>query len=117
MDLNDVETIDFNALGGADTIVVNDLSRHRRQDGQYRPRRRARRRRRRRAADTVMINGTNGNDTISLSLDASGRLVVDGLATQVVVENFELDDTIRDQRPGRRRRDRRFGAWRHRRRS
>ena len=25
MDLNDVETIDFNALGGADTIVVNDL--------------------------------------------------------------------------------------------
>src|SRR5438874_5355477 len=26
MDLNDVETIDFNALGGADTITVNDLS-------------------------------------------------------------------------------------------
>ena len=26
MDLNDVETIDFNALGGADTIIVNDLS-------------------------------------------------------------------------------------------
>ena len=26
MDLNDVETIDFNALGGADNIVVNDLS-------------------------------------------------------------------------------------------
>ncbi len=26
MDLNDVEAIDFNALGGADTIVVNDLS-------------------------------------------------------------------------------------------
>ena len=26
MDLNDVEGIDFNALGGADTIVVNDLS-------------------------------------------------------------------------------------------
>ena len=26
MDLNDVESIDFNALGGADTIVVNDLS-------------------------------------------------------------------------------------------
>ena len=25
MDLNDVEAIDFNALGGADTIVVNDL--------------------------------------------------------------------------------------------
>ena len=26
MDLNDVERIDFNALGGADTITVNDLS-------------------------------------------------------------------------------------------
>src|SRR4029453_14913873 len=26
MDLNDVEQIDFNALGGADTITVNDLS-------------------------------------------------------------------------------------------
>ena len=26
MDLNDVESIDFNALGGADNIVVNDLS-------------------------------------------------------------------------------------------
>ena len=25
MDLNDVEHIDFNALGGADKIVVNDL--------------------------------------------------------------------------------------------
>ena len=26
MDLNDVETIDFNARGGADTITVNDLA-------------------------------------------------------------------------------------------
>ena len=26
MDLDDVETIDLNALGGADTITVNDLS-------------------------------------------------------------------------------------------
>ncbi len=26
MDSNDVESIDFNALGGADNIVVNDLS-------------------------------------------------------------------------------------------
>ena len=26
MDLNDVEGIDFNALGGADNLVVNDLS-------------------------------------------------------------------------------------------
>ena len=26
MDLNGVETVDFTALGGADTITVNDLS-------------------------------------------------------------------------------------------
>ena len=26
MDLNDVENIQFNALGGADTITVNDLT-------------------------------------------------------------------------------------------
>jgi hypothetical protein len=26
MDLNSMETIDFNALGGADTITVNDLT-------------------------------------------------------------------------------------------
>src|SRR3712207_5960271 len=26
MDLNDVEGIDFNALGGADTVTLNDLS-------------------------------------------------------------------------------------------
>ena len=30
MDLNDVETIDAKALGGADTLTVNDLSGHRR---------------------------------------------------------------------------------------
>ena len=51
MDLNDVEHIDFNALGGADNIVVNDLSRHRCDAGQPRSgrdagRHRGRRRRR-----------------------------------------------------------------------
>ena len=57
MDLNDVEGIDFNALGGADNITVNDLggtdvteidtdlaaARRRRGDG---------------APDTVIVNGT-----------------------------------------------------------
>ena len=95
MDLNDVETIAFNALGGADNITVNDLSGTdvtkieldlastiggSAGDGQ---------------ADTIIINGTNGNDTISLSLDATGRLVVDGLAAQIVIANFDAGDTIR----------------------
>ena len=30
MDLNDVETINVNALGGADSVTVNDLERDRR---------------------------------------------------------------------------------------
>ncbi len=93
MDLNDVETIDFNALGGADNIVINDLSgtdvnlvnldlaaTGGGADGQ---------------PDSVTIMGTNGNDTISLSIQ-NGKLVVNGLATQVVIENFEtnLNDRI-----------------------
>src|SRR5262249_42631353 len=64
MDLNDVERVDFNALGGADMITVNDLSGTDLTevnlnlqagagggDG---------------AADTVIVNGTNGNDQIAL---------------------------------------------------
>ena len=61
MDLNGVETVDFNALGGADTITVGDLTgtdvtevnldlgvdRSGAGDG---------------AADAVIVNGTNGND-------------------------------------------------------
>ena len=65
MDLNSVETIDVNALGGADTITVNDLSGTDVKqvaidlsappgsgvgDGQ---------------ADTVVINATNGDDVIN----------------------------------------------------
>ena len=70
MDLNDVEGIDFNALGGADTITVNDLSgtdvtevnlnlaaAGGGGDG---------------AADTVIVNGTNGDDVIQVVGDASG---------------------------------------------
>ena len=38
MDMNDIEAIEFNALGGADNIVVSDLSRHRHGNGAHRPR-------------------------------------------------------------------------------
>jgi Ca2+-binding RTX toxin-like protein len=94
MDLNDVETIKFNAFGGEDLVTVNDLAPTdvktvdinlaatiggTTADG---------------FADTVVINGSGGNDTISLSLQ-NGKLVVDGLASQVVIENFDANDTIR----------------------
>ena len=64
MDLNGVEKIAFNALGGADTITVNDLSgtgvtqvdvnlaaNGGAGDG---------------AADTVIVDGTNGANTIEV---------------------------------------------------
>jgi len=93
MDMNDVETIDFNAFGGTDIVTVNDLS-HTDVDlvnidlaatiggtaGDNQ-------------ADTVVINGTNGDDVIMLTIE-NGALVVTGLAATVVVEHFDVNDTI-----------------------
>ncbi|MFL5054318.1 MAG: beta strand repeat-containing protein [Microvirga sp.] len=94
MDTNDVETIEFHALGGADKITVGDLSGTgvtkvaidlagtlggAAGDGQ---------------ADTVLTNGTNGDDTVTLSFQ-NGARVVDGLAAQVVIDHFETADTLR----------------------
>jgi Ca2+-binding RTX toxin-like protein len=86
MDLNDVEAITFNALGGADNIVVNDLSGTDvtevnlnlaapggAGDGQ---------------PDTVTVFGTNGDDIAQVFGDASGAAVV-GLAAQVNITGAE----------------------------
>ena len=70
MDLNDVETIDFRALGGVDNIVVGDLSgtdttridldlRGPNGGGDG-------------AADSITVNGTNGADVIAVTGDAGG---------------------------------------------
>jgi Ca2+-binding RTX toxin-like protein len=88
MDTNDVEAITFNALGGADTITVNDLSGT---DvtavnlnlagsiggttGDAQP-------------DTVIVNGTNGNDVIQAAGDASGVVVI-GLPARVNITGAE----------------------------
>jgi Ca2+-binding RTX toxin-like protein len=92
MDLNDVETIDLHTLGGNDLVTVNDMT------GtdvklvhidlgaaggvpdQL--------------DDTVVINGTNGDDVFTLTLE-NGALVVTGAASKVVIEHFDLNDTIR----------------------
>jgi len=94
MDTHGVETIAFNARGGADTINVGDMSGtdvtevkidlagvpgNPGGDG---------------AADKIVINGTAGDDVITLSLNSNGALVIDGLASQVVIENFDFNDTI-----------------------
>jgi hypothetical protein len=88
MDLNDVEGIDFNALGGADVVVVNDLSGTDvteintslastigggAGDGQ---------------PDNVVVNGTNGDDVAIVVGDASGVSVL-GLAAQVNITGAE----------------------------
>jgi Ca2+-binding RTX toxin-like protein len=93
MDTNDTETIAFNALGGADNIVVNDLSGTdvtnvvvnlagtlggSAGDG---------------AVDTITINATNGDDVISVS-NNNGMVTVSGLAAQVMIFGFEATDQI-----------------------
>jgi Ca2+-binding RTX toxin-like protein len=70
MDLNDVEAIDFRALGGTDNVVVGDLSgtdvtdidldmRGPNGGGDG-------------AADSITVNGTNGDDTFGAVGDAGG---------------------------------------------
>jgi Ca2+-binding RTX toxin-like protein len=86
MDLNDVEGIDFNAFGGADTIVVNDLSGTDLTEvnlnlaaaggaGDAQP-------------DTVIVSGTNGDDVALVIGDASGSSLF-GLAAQVNITGAE----------------------------
>ena len=88
MDLNDVETVDLNALGGADTVTVSDLSGTDVTDGQRQPRRHDRRDRGDAQADTVIVNGTNGNDIVD----------VFGAGTSVAVVGLPLGSTSRTRR-------------------
>jgi Ca2+-binding RTX toxin-like protein len=93
MDLNDVETVKFTALGGSDNIVVHDLSgtdaKHvdinlaggaggTTGDGQ---------------ADSVIADGTNGGDAITVT--AVGTQVdVRGLAAHLTVDHAEDGDKL-----------------------
>ena len=93
MDTASVETVDFNALGGTDTITVNDLNGTGVSkvnldlagslgglvgDG---------------AADRVTVNGTAGNDIVSVSGDAAG-VSVSGLPAQVAVQHQDPADEL-----------------------
>jgi Ca2+-binding RTX toxin-like protein len=88
MDLNSIETIQIAARGGADTILVNDLTgtgvtsvavdlsaQPGRNGGDGVP-------------DTVIVNGTAGADTIKIDGDA-GQVNVRGLAADVSITNAE----------------------------
>ena len=93
MDLNDVETIDVNALGGPDTVTINDVSGTdlvqvnlnlagtlggTTGDGQI---------------DRVIVNGTNGGDSIQV-VGAGTSYSVVGLPAQVSVTNSEPTDQL-----------------------
>ena len=93
MNLNDVETIQLNALGGADKIIVNELTRTDTTlvdidlaaaiggatgDGKL---------------DTVTVNGSNGNNTIDV-LGAGTSVAVVGLSAQVDIGNTEATDQL-----------------------
>ena len=93
MDLDDVETIEFNALGGADTITVNDLSGTDVDDvtlelagqlggfdgdGQI---------------DAVVVNGSNGDDNVRIAR-RNGNVVVSGLPATVTIGASEPTDTL-----------------------
>jgi Ca2+-binding RTX toxin-like protein len=93
MDTNDVEIVDDNAIGGADTVTVNDLTgtdvtqtnidlagAFGGTTGDN-------------ANDTVVVNGTNGDDNIAINGNGSGADVT-GLATAVSVKHAEPTDTL-----------------------
>ncbi|WP_137178326.1 calcium-binding protein [Roseomonas sp. AR75] len=91
MDLNDVEKIEFNALGGADNITIGDMSgtdvttirvnlaaSGGGGDGQV---------------DTIVVDGTGGDDVILLVFDGSVVHVL-GLAAAIEITGFEATDRL-----------------------
>jgi Ca2+-binding RTX toxin-like protein len=82
MDLNDVEGIDLNTLGGTDATTVNDLSGTDMLDILVQLNGDA-------LADTVTVNGTNDDDFIEVTANANG-LQVNGLSAVVRVAGAEV---------------------------
>ena len=93
MDTDDVERVAFEALGGADTIVTNDLSgtdvtelRYNLaatlggSDGDGQP-------------DSVIVNGTPGADAIEV-VGETGTYTVTGLAASILVSTSEITDEL-----------------------
>lgn len=89
MDTNELEQVDFNAFGGADTMTINDLSAtdvkqtnlnlaafgSTEGDG---------------ATDTVVLNGSDNSDRVNVS-GANGETIVSGLAANVNIKGGEKD--------------------------
>jgi Ca2+-binding RTX toxin-like protein len=86
MDLNGVEQVDFNALGGSDSTLIDDLT------GtdlkQVNVNLQAGTGGSDLAADSIIVNGTAGHDTINIS-GAGTSAVVAGLHTQVNISGID----------------------------
>jgi Ca2+-binding RTX toxin-like protein len=86
MDTHGVERVDFNALGGADLVTVNDLSKtdvndvnvELGGDGE---------------SDRVVVNGTDGDDRVDVSGDST-EVKVSGLAPTVAILHPEPTDEL-----------------------
>ena len=93
MNTNDVEHFEINALGGADTINIHDLAGSELKhvavnlggtlgapggDGQ---------------ADTIVIDGTSGDDAITIK-NVNGVIIVSGLGADIAITNFEAGDHL-----------------------
>jgi hypothetical protein len=93
MDTDNVETVDFNALGGPDSVTVSDLTGTdvtqtnldlaaelggSAADG---------------AIDNVVVNGTKGDDTINVDGSRAG-VDVTGLATAVSIKHADATDSL-----------------------
>jgi Ca2+-binding RTX toxin-like protein len=86
-DMNGIENLALNTLGGADTVTVGDLTgtdlKHANVDlsvaggsGDGQP-------------DTVTADGTDGSDTLHVGFDPAGDVVVSGRATELRVSGSE----------------------------
>jgi hypothetical protein len=86
MDTHGVERVDFNALGGADLVTVNELSKTDVNDvnvdlggdGE---------------SDRVVVDGTNGDDKVNVSGDST-EVKVSGLAPTVAILHPEPTDEL-----------------------
>jgi hypothetical protein len=90
MDLNSIEALDVNALGGADQVTIKDLTGTGMTDvnvdlagsiGGTTPDG---------AGDTVSVLGTTGNDTIHVAADG-GTVTVNGLAATTRISHADAD--------------------------
>jgi Ca2+-binding RTX toxin-like protein len=88
MNLDDVERISTEALGGADTAVVNDMTGTDLRNADFDLEAAIGGNAGDGAADSLTVNGTSGNDTIAIAANA-GAVDVTGLAASVKIEHSE----------------------------